>query len=447
MTTSYYADRENLYHLYQRHPSWTQPQLAHALGRSTDWVKKWLKRFREAHTQNTPLPEVFKGLSRARKQPPAKTDPFIVERILEIRAHPPEGLRRTPGPKAIQYYLARDPTLGLFANSIPRSSRTIYRYLKEHGCIQERPVRHHEPMERPPALQCWQLDFKDVSSARADPSDPFPKQQHQVQTYDAVDMGTSILLDAQVRPDLTAETALGCVVQSLQQYGRPASITVDRDTRWVGSPQGSDFPSALHRFCACLGIELKVCDPHHPQQNCFVERYHRTYQEECLDYDKPKTLEQAKEATAAFAQHYNHERPNQALSCGNQPPRVAYATLPTLPALPEMVDPDSWLQSLDGMHLERKVDRHGMIRVDLKSYYVSAALAGQRVSVRLDAATLSLQMYREAQLVRTAPIKGIVGRMLSFDQFIEHMAHQARAQQRLRSLQERRRRTAASASP
>src|SRR5204863_304715 len=84
-----------------------------------------------------------------------------------------------------------------------------------------------------------------------------------------------------------------------------------------------------------------------------------------------------------------------------------------LPALPEMVDPDSWLQSLDGMHLERKVDRHGMIRIDLKSYYVSAALAGQRVSVRLDAATLSLQMYREAQLVRAVPIKGIVGCMHS----------------------------------
>lgn len=86
MTTSYYADRENLYHLQQRHPSWTQPQLAHALGRSTDWVKKWLKRFREARTQTIPLPQVFQGLSRARKQPPKRTDPFIVERILEIRA-------------------------------------------------------------------------------------------------------------------------------------------------------------------------------------------------------------------------------------------------------------------------------------------------------------------------------------------------------------------------
>jgi hypothetical protein len=38
----------------------------------------------------------------------------------------------------------------------------------------------------------------------------------------------------------------------------------------VGSPQGSDFPSALLRFCACLGIQMQVTDPHQPQQNDLV---------------------------------------------------------------------------------------------------------------------------------------------------------------------------------
>jgi hypothetical protein len=50
-------------------------------------------------------------------------------------------------------------------------------------------------------------------------------------------------------------------------------ITLDRDPRWVGSPAGSDFPAALLRFGACLGIEIDICDPHQPQQNGFVERY------------------------------------------------------------------------------------------------------------------------------------------------------------------------------
>jgi len=44
----------------------------------------------------------------------------------------------------------------------------------------------------------------------------------------------------------------------------------------VGSPAGRDFPAALIRFGACLGIEIRICDPHHRQQNAFVERYHRS---------------------------------------------------------------------------------------------------------------------------------------------------------------------------
>src|SRR5207248_2177809 len=107
---------------------------------------------------------------------------------------------------------------------------------------------------------------KDVSSV---PGEPEGKHQHVVETLDVVDMGTSMLLEAQVQPDFTAQTALEAVAHILQKHGRPELLTLDRDVRWVGSPQGSDFPSALLRFCSCLGIAVEVCDPHHPQQNAF----------------------------------------------------------------------------------------------------------------------------------------------------------------------------------
>ena len=125
-------------------------------------------------------------------------------------------------------------------------------------------------------MTAWQVDFKDVSSV---PADPQGKHQHVVETLNVVDSGTSILLDAQVREDFTAEVTLEALSSTFQTYGCPPSLTVDRDARCVGSPQGSDFPSALIRFCACLGIHVQVCAPRHPQQNAFVERFHRTYQE------------------------------------------------------------------------------------------------------------------------------------------------------------------------
>jgi Integrase core domain len=186
---------------------------------------------------------------------------------------------------------------------------------------------------------------------------------------------------------------------------------------------------------------------HHPQQNAFVERYHRTYQQECLALDRPTSLEQARQVTEAFTQHYNVERPNQALSCGNQPPHTAFPSLPNLPPLPQLVDPDHWLHALDGLHLERKVNRHGQVSVDLKLYYVSSRLAGQRVVLHLDATHRCLHVLQEEQPLKSLPLKGLLGQLLTFEQFLALMLQQARAQQRLRSLQERRFRRGLADSP
>ncbi len=116
---------------------------------------------------------------------------------------------------------------------------------------------------------------------------------------------------------------------------------------------------------------MLLCDAHSPQQNGFVERYHRSYQEECLAVQRPGTLQEVREVTRQFVQHYNWQRPHQGLSCGNRPPQ--------LPPVPDVVDPDRWLRVNDGLHLVRLVRRDGTVRVDLKSYYVGRALAGQHV--------------------------------------------------------------------
>lgn len=443
MLLSYYAARANLYFLWQLHPDWCHARFAQALDTSLGWVKKWLKRFRDEQAQGHSLETICQGHSRARIQPSPKTSEVVVERVLALRDAPPEGLRRVPGQESIHYYLQRDSMLQFFEVPIP-SCRTIYRILKRNQRIAARPDVVHEPMERPAPMSVWQIDFKDVSSVAAQAEG---KQQHVVETLNIIDTGTSLLLDAHVRADFTAETALEALASTLARYGCPQRITLDRDPRWVGSPAGSDFPAALLRFGACLGIEIEVCAPHHPQQNGFVERYNRTYQEECLALERPTTLEQAHSVTTSFQDHYNRERPHQGLACGNRPPLTAFAHPVPLPALPTSVDPDSWLTSLDGLHLTRKVDRHGMISIDLKRYYISSQLVGHRVDVRLDAPTRCVQIVHEQHALKSLPLRGLVGTVLSFEQFLSHMLHQARAQYRLRSLQQRHYRTAVKATP
>ncbi len=285
---------------------------------------------------------------------------------------------------------------------------------------------------------------KDASSV---PADPFGKRQHVVEVLNVIDEGTSVLVDAQVGADFHAETTLEALADLFVRQGLPQVVRLDRDVRFVSSPSGSDFPSALVRFCECLGVGVLLCDPHHPQQNGFVERYHRTYQEECLAVERPTTLDEVREVTAEFAQHYNWSRPHQGCSCGNRPPRVAFPRLPQLPAVPDLVNPDRWLHVRDGLHLVRLVRRDGTVRVDLKSYYVGRALAGQHVALHLSAAIHALLVVHAHQLIKTLPLKGLAGQALRFEAFVQLMMGQARAERRLRTAQERRARLGGSASP
>jgi transposase InsO family protein len=441
MEAVYYAARGNLRRLLRLHPTWTRAQLAQATGMSPGWVSKWKKRLFSAPPDDE---QVLRGLSRAPHHPPPRLDSLVVDRLLEIRDEPPEGLGRTPGPKAIKYYLARDEHLQQAGLRLPRSTRTIHRLLREHGRIVPRLPHWTDPTERPTPMQQWQLDFKDASTV---PADPQGKQQHVVETLNIIDKGTSVLIASYVRSDFTAATARHSVAHTFAEHGLPSSITLDRDTRWVGSPQGSDFPAAVIRFCHSLGVGVLVCDPHQPQQNGFVERYHRTYQEECLSQHRPTTLAHVREVTEAFVKHYNWQRPHQGISCGNRPPRVAFPDLPALPKVPDVVNADAWLSWLDGEHVVRQVNRQGCVKVDLRTYYISSKLAGQQVSLRINATERCLQVVHPDVNRRSLPLKGLQQRSLSYQDYVELMQQEASTQQRLRALQQRRNRPGGSSSP
>ncbi len=296
-------------------------------------------------------------------------------------------------------------------------------------------------MERPEPMKAWQVDFKDASTV---PADPVGKQQHVVEILNVVDMGTSLVVATQVHDDFHAQTALEAMAQILHQHGLPSSITFDRDTRWVGSASGRDFPSAFMRFLLCLGIQPIICPPQRPDLNAFVERYHRSLKQECLLVMRPHTLEEVRDANEAFVQHYNDERPNQAISCGNRPPRVAFPSLPALPSVPGLVDPDAWLRYVHGQHFIRKVRHNGTVVLDDVSYYVQQALVGHYVDLCVNAVQQEVIVWHEQQPIKRIPMKGLHKTLLSFEEFVAVMEQQARTSQR--RLQQARRRAATDAA-
>lgn len=423
MEEEWMRDRALLRDLLEKTPHASPQELAQELGRSVSWVKQWRKRLAAGDLHD---PSVLCSYSRAHHAPYFRWDVLVTQRIVEMRFAAPENLKRVPGPRALLYYLPRDPELQAAHVPLPRSSRTIWKILHATGCLVPRSKEPLHPTELRKPLEEIQMDFKDVGSVSPEQSSQ-GKRQHVVEVCNFVDAGTSIALFAQAREDFHEQTALEAVIAFLRQYGCPQQMTFDRDPRWVGGVSGRDFPSPLRRFLLCLGIRPHICPPHRPDKNAFVERFHRTYGQECLQVHQPSTLQEVREITEAFLQHYNYERPQQGRACGNVPPRTAFPTLPTLPALPERVDPDAWLVSLDQKMYLRHVGRDGCVNVDLTTYYVGPQLAGRTVLLQVLAESRQFAVWSQDQIVKLLSIKGLIGQEMTLNDYLQYIKQEALA--------------------
>lgn len=424
MEEEWLTDRQHLQQLLTTRPDWTRQDLADATGRSLGWVKKWTKRFRDTDPADL---TVLHSRSRARKAPPPPLSEVVVARILEIRDHPPHNLGRIPGPRAILYYLGLDATTTLAGERLPRSTRTIWLILRKHQRILLDPHRMRRPTERPEPLSSWQLDFKDAHTV---PAQVEGKKQHVVENFDIVDAGSSLLLKAESRADFTMATTIETAADAVQEFGLPSLVTMDRDSRYLGGTHAEDAPSPFVRFWLCLGVSVNILPPRRPDLNAFVERYHRAYEEECLQVYRPADLEAVKDVTARFQQHYNEERPHQGRSCNNQPPRVAFPELPLRPQVPELVDPDRWVDALDGKRYRRKVQANTSVKLDTQRYYATQELVGQMVTLVIHAADRTLGVEHDGKEVKRVPLQGTGQPACSFEQFVEQLCEEARTGRR-----------------
>jgi transposase InsO family protein len=419
MEEQWQVDRARLWRLQQEHPDWTHAQFAQEIGRCVTWVKKWRQRF---HRVDPADEAKFKSLNRRPKSAGSPLEPVVVERILAIRDEPPDNLKRTPGPLAIKYYLHKQEQADPLGCYLPTSTSTIWGILDQHQRIIRPPaVERVETLLAEP-LQVWQIDFKDVSTVKPEGQD---KKQHLVETLNMIDTGTSILLDNLARTDFNAETVIRTLAESLKHLGCPQQITFDRDPRFVASAGSGDFPAPFVRFLACLGIKSDICPPQRPDKNGYVERFNRTYNEEGIQIYLPESYDQVVEMNLDIRFHYNFERPNQAKSCGNQPPRLAFDHLPQLPALPDMVDPDRWLQTIDGQLFKRRVNHNGSVKVDKRSYYIGRAHRGRYVVLTVETAAQQFRVELADEVIKTIPIKGLQQQPMPFEQYLDFICEQA----------------------
>jgi hypothetical protein len=402
MEREWELDRLRLFQLRRAHPDWTLPHLAHALQRSLSWVKKWLKRFREA---DQPHLEMFRSRSRAPHHRTQQLTAAVRDAILSLRDDLKAVYGRVVGAKTILYHLHRDPLLQQQNVLLPRSSRTIWQVLRDGGRIPRR-VHQHHPLERPEPMQHWEMDFGQLGD--------------RFEFLVVVDRGTSILVETHTQPHYNAETALLALVRLFILAGRPQKLRFDNDTRFVGNWLADGYPSPLMRFLWCVGVEPDPVEPGKPYHKPFVERAIRTLKYECLWLERPSQWREAAERLESYRHFYNHQRAHQSSACGNRPPYEAFPTLPSLPALPERVDPDAWLSHYHRRLFRRRVGQNGTIAVGTYNY------AGQPVGVVLDAEQRVFHVLHKGSVLRQFEIQGLVGHELPFAAYLRHLLNEAR---------------------
>lgn len=400
-------------------------ELAAETGYSLGWVKKWVPRLRQDLSDDSLLHR--RTSPRAYERP--SRSPQVIEVILDIRDHPPDNLRRTPGPKAILYYLQNNEELKTAGVPIPRSTRTIWMVLDAYQRIHRPTKPPREPLPLAPPMLHWQFDFKDVTTAQQIDSE---KRAHQVETLNIVDTGTSMVLDNHVRSDFNAETAILSLASTFLRQGLPHSLTFDRDPRFVGSQQNRAFPSALLRFLHCLGVKPQVCPPRRPDKNAYVERFHLALETEAIQVDRPVDVPQTRQCVDTYRDHYNLERPNQARSCGNRPPIQAFPQLPRLTPLPPHIDPDAWLDAIHGKLYKRRVGHNGSVKVDKHRYYIKQALRGQLIVLKVNAPQRCLDVFHHRHLIKQLPIRGLYDEVLPLQDYLRLICQEAVSEERKR---------------
>ena len=141
--------------------------------------------------------------------------------------------------------------------------------------------------------------------------------------------------------------------------------------------------------------------------------------------EHPADLLSTLEVNKRYVQFYNFERPNQAITCGNQPPYVKFPERPDLTTVPETVDPDRWLTSQTGKTYKRKLDAKRCFQLGNQTYYVQQSRRGQVVVIWVDGQKRTLNVYKDKVVIKTLPIKGLQNRTMKFREYLDLMYKEA----------------------
>lgn len=157
-----------------------------------------------------------------------------------------------------------------------------------------------------------------------------------------------------------------------REYGVPKSILMDHGTPWFGTTNQHGL-TWVAVWLIKQGVVLRYSGVGHPQTQGKVERLHRTLKARTRHRGEPKTMSEWRRWAPYFRYEYNHERPHEAL--GMKTPAEVYQAVNLRPYQKK---PREWEYSGG---IVKRLTTQGMLYYQQQTYFVSEALAAERVRV------------------------------------------------------------------
>jgi putative transposase len=296
--------------------------------------------------------------SRAPHRHPNAIDDALARKLLQIKA-----THVRFGPRKVRDFLVMTGHRG----ALPAAS-TIGELYKRHGLVRPRGKRRARsvPMSEPlrhatgPNI-VWSADFKGhfrMHNGRW--CYPLTLSDN-ASRYLLVCQGLAHPSEAAVWPHFE---------QAFREYGLPAALRTDN-----GAPFASVALGGLTRLSVWLlklGIALERIAPGRPDQNGRHERMHRTLK----DHIEPpqRSLGAQQRELQRFQQHYNDERPHEALG-GVTPAKKYRVSTRSYPKRLQQPEYDCGIEV-------RQVRNNGYMKWQGKMVFVSEALIGEPVGLR-----------------------------------------------------------------
>lgn len=191
----------------------------------------------------------------------------------------------------------------------------------------------------------------------------------------------------------TVEQALTCV---FREYGLPDKILTDNGGPWgsagVDTLQGTRSFTKLEKWLILLNIKLIHGKSYHPQTQGKEERFHRTLQQELLNYEQFRDIGHCQSRFDTWRYRYNCFRPHEALNFNV--PAKQYS--PSMRQMPEKIKPFEYESHL----LKKKVGRDGIITIKTKNYGVGKAFTGEWIALKESKKDGVYEVYFCNELIR-----------------------------------------------